>query len=99
MVQSHAYMFVPGWNNEILAQACSSAPCTRSSAWSRFRQSEMAKARSLGIAATRGSRTDGSRVMGVDLPHDAVREASEQRLPSRVQRSDVVLLRDRRARK
>src|SRR4030081_1652196 len=79
MVHSHAYMFVPGWNNEMLAQARSSAPCTRSSAWSPFRQSEMAKARSLGIAASSGSRTDGSRVMVVDLPFDAVRETSQQR--------------------
>src|SRR4030081_1970906 len=79
MVHSHAYMFAPGLNNDMLAQARSSAPCTRSSAWSPFRQSEMAKARSLGIAASRGTRTDGSRVMVVDLPLDAVRETSQRR--------------------
>src|SRR4051812_11125479 len=57
MVNSHADMLVPGSKESRFAQARSSASCTRSSARSTLPQSEMAKARSEGTAASITSRT------------------------------------------
>src|SRR5215475_6517353 len=63
MVNSHADMFVPGWNESIFAMARSNVSCTRSSARSTLPQSEMANARKLGTAASIASRTDDRIVM------------------------------------
>src|ERR1700687_1006152 len=58
MVNSQADMLVPGSKESRLAQPRSSASCTRSSARSTFRQSEIANARSDGTAASIAARTD-----------------------------------------
>jgi hypothetical protein len=55
-------MFVPGVNDIMFAQARTSVSWTRSSAVSPFRQSEMAKARRRGIAASMAFPTVGSNV-------------------------------------
>jgi hypothetical protein len=59
MVKSHADMFVPTWNELILAMARSKVSCTRSSARSMLPLREIANARKLGTAASMASRTDG----------------------------------------
>src|SRR6476646_8577918 len=59
MVISQADMFVPGWNELMLAMARRSVSCTRSSARSTLPLSEIANARKLGTAASMTSRTDG----------------------------------------
>src|SRR5262245_51608143 len=56
IVNSHADILVPGSNEPRLANARSSASCTRSSARSTFPHSEMANARKLGTAASMTSR-------------------------------------------
>jgi hypothetical protein len=58
MVKSHADMFIPAWNESILAMARSNVSCTRSSARSTLPLSEIANARKLGMAASMASRTD-----------------------------------------
>src|ERR1700681_2189835 len=60
MVNNQADMFVPGSNESMLLSARSSVSCTRSSARSIFPQSDMAKARRPGTAASMVSRTPGS---------------------------------------
>jgi hypothetical protein len=52
-------MFVPGWNELMLAMARRSVSCTRSSARSTLPLSEIANARRLGTAANMASRTAG----------------------------------------
>ncbi len=51
--------FVPGSNESIFVMARSKVSCTRSSARSTLRLSEIANARKLGTAASMASRTDG----------------------------------------
>src|SRR5215510_5310313 len=63
MVNSHADMCVPGWNESMFAMARSRVSCTRSSARSTLPQSEMANARKLGTAASIAPRTDDRIVM------------------------------------
>src|ERR1700716_338355 len=60
MVNSQADMLVPGANESILLSARRSVSCTRSSARSSLPQSDMAKARNPGTAASMASRTLGS---------------------------------------
>src|SRR5437762_7079402 len=52
MVISQADMFVPGWNELMLAMARTSVSCTRSCARSTLPLSEIANARRLGTAAS-----------------------------------------------
>jgi hypothetical protein len=59
IVNSHADMLVPGWNESLLDSARSRVSCTRSSARSVFRHNEIAKARRLGTAASIKSRDAG----------------------------------------
>ena len=87
MVNSHAGMLVPGWNEWIFASARSIVSCTRSSARSTLPDSEIANARRLGIAARIWSLELGSSFIrslpfvsrsGVELPQEvgeAVRHA------------------------
>src|SRR6266699_5135208 len=63
MVVSHASIFVPCWNWAMLAQARSNVSCTRSSARSGLRQSEIANARRRGMAASMAARSEGSSSM------------------------------------
>src|SRR3979409_162345 len=63
MVNSHADMLVPGWNESIFAIARSNVSCTKSSARSTLPHNEIANARRLGTAASIASRTDGRIVM------------------------------------
>jgi len=52
MVKSHAIMFVPGWNESMLAVARRSVSCTRPSARSALPLSDIANARKVGTAAS-----------------------------------------------
>ena len=63
MVVSQASIFVPCWNWAMLAQARSNVSCTRSSARSGLRQSEIANARRRGMAASMAARSEGSSSM------------------------------------
>src|SRR5690606_12137307 len=53
MVNTHAFRLVPGWNEDCLSHALTRDSWTRSSALSAFWDSDMAKARRLGMAPSR----------------------------------------------
>src|ERR1700716_357401 len=77
MVNSQADMLVPGVNESILLSARSSVSCTRSSARSILPQSDMAKARKAGTAASMLSRTLGSAFIQTVLAARLVELAQE----------------------
>src|SRR5437868_12150269 len=59
MVNIQADMLVPGWKESMFAMERSNVSCTRSSARSMLPDSEIAKARRLGTAASIASRNEG----------------------------------------
>src|SRR6202043_2148074 len=63
MVNSHAGMLVPGWNESMWESARNSVSCTRSSARSILPHNEMANARRLGTLESTWSRIAGSSFM------------------------------------
>jgi hypothetical protein len=90
IVHSHANMFVPGVNDVMFAHARSNVSWTRSSAWSPLRHSEMAKARSRGIAASMALPTVGSSVLTC-FPFERFRDAATA-LDSRSGRAEMVCI-------
>src|SRR5262249_37940484 len=68
MVKIHALKLVPGVNWSAAARARTAASCTRSSARSRFRVSDLAKARRCGMLSTRAERNSGDASLTIVSP-------------------------------
>src|SRR5262245_25922107 len=68
MVKIQALKLVPGVNCSAAARARTAASCTRSSARSRLRVSDRAKARRCGMLSTRAERNSGDASLTVVSP-------------------------------